>query len=162
MARHTAAVLLAGFLLAGCHTPPPQSMVPSAQGLWSGRLGLQVDDPLAQAQSFSASFQLQGSAKQGSLDIFSPLGAQLAKLEWQAGAAQLRQGHQVTHSNSLQELLQLSLGTALPVEALFSWLEGQPADAPGWSVDLSRHANGRITAQRSDPLPQTLLRVILH
>lgn len=163
MARHAAAILCAGFLLAGCNTPPYQSaQQSSAAHLWSGRLGLQVDDLAAQAQSFSASFQLQGSAQQGSLDIYSPLGSQVARLEWQPGAAQLRQGNQVTDSASLPELLQLSLGTALPIEALFSWLQGIPAQAPGWQVDLKRHAQGRITAQRTTPLPQASLRVVLH
>lgn len=163
LARHAAAVLCAGFLVAGCNTAPTQSARPSStEHLWSGRLGLQVDDPTAQTQSFSASFQLQGSVQQGSLKLYSPLGSQVAQLEWVPGAAQLRQGNQVTDSTSLPELLQLSLGTALPVEALFSWLQGIPASTPGWQIDLSRHAQGRITAQRTAPLPQASLRVVLH
>ena len=163
LARHAAAVVCAGFVLAGCNTAPnPSAQQSSAEHLWSGRLGLQVDDPAAQAQSFSASFQLQGSVQQGSLQLYSPLGSQVAQLEWLPGAAQLRQGNQVTDSTSLPELLQLSLGTALPIEALFSWLQGIPVAAPGWQVDLSRHAQGRITAQRTTPLPQTSLRVVLH
>ncbi len=163
MARHAVAAVCAGFLLAGCNTAPYQSAQQSSAALlWSGRLSLQVDDPSAQAQSFSASFQLQGSAQQGSLDLYSPLGSQVARLEWQPGAAQLRQGNQVTDSASLPELLQRSLGTALPIEALFSWLQGTPAQAAGWNVDLSRHADGRISAQRTSPLPQALLRVVLH
>ncbi|HEY4664115.1 MAG TPA: lipoprotein insertase outer membrane protein LolB [Comamonas sp.] len=125
-------------------------------------MGLQVHDPLAQEQSFSASFQLQGSPEQGSLDIFNPLGSQIAKLQWQPGTAWLQQGDRLTQSESLQELLRQSLGTALPVQALFSWLRGQEAVAQGWQVDLSRHAQGRITAQRTSPLPQATLRLVLQ
>lgn len=125
-------------------------------------MGLQISDPLAQEQSFSASFQLQGSPAQGSLDVFNPLGSQIAQLQWQPGTAWLQQGDRVTQSDSLEALLRQSLGTALPVQALFSWLNGQPADAPGWQVDLSRHAQGRITAQRFQPLPQAILRVVLQ
>lgn len=157
------AALLGAALLSGCSTPPAYSTVHSTQSqTWSGRLGLQVHDPMAQEQSFSASFQLQGSAERGSLDVFNPLGSQIAKLQWQPGSAHLQQGDRITASASLEDLLQQSLGTALPVSALFSWLQGQNANAPGWQVDLSRHAEGRVTAQRTHPLPQATLRVVLH
>lgn len=158
---HWGWLLAASLWLAGCANPP--AFKPEAgweQQAWSGRLGLQVQDE--QAQSFSASFQLQGTPERGSLDIFNPLGSQIAKLDWQPGAAQLRQGDQLRTSASLDELLQLSLGTALPVQALFSWLQGHNASAPGWAVDLSRHAEGRITAQRLSPTPQATLRVVLQ
>lgn len=125
-------------------------------------MGLQVHDPMAQEQSFSASFQLQGSPERGSLDVFNPLGSQIAKLQWQPGSAYLQQGERVTTSESLDALLQQSLGTALPVAALFSWLQGQNAAAPGWQVDLSRHSEGRITAQRTSPTPPATLRVVLQ
>lgn len=155
---------LAGFLgLAGCSTAPAFRATPGFEdSAWSGRMGLQVHDPMAQEQSFSASFQLQGSAEQGSLDVFNPLGSQIAKLQWQRGSAWLQQGNQATHSDSLEDLLRQSLGTAIPVQALFSWLQGQPAPAEGWSVDLTRHTEGRITAQRNSPPPQATLRVVLE
>ncbi len=125
-------------------------------------MGLQVHDPMAQEQSFSASFQLQGSAEQGQLDVFNPFGSQIARLQWTPEHAVLQQGSQMRHSDSLQELLRLSLGTELPVQALFSWLQGQPMTAEGWQVNLSRHAQGRITAQRISPPPQATLRVVLQ
>ncbi len=125
-------------------------------------MGLQVHDPMAQEQSFSASFQLQGAPEQGQLDVFNPFGSQIARLQWTPGHAALQQGEHVRHSDSLQELLRLSLGTELPVQALFSWLQGQPMTAQGWQVDLSRHAQGRITAQRISPPPQATLRVVLQ
>lgn len=125
-------------------------------------MGLQVHDPMAPEQSFSASFRLQGSPAQGSLDVFNPFGSQIAQLQWQPGVAWLRQGERTIQSDSLEDLLRQSLGTALPIEALFSWLQGHPASAPGWTADLSRHAQGRITAQRITPPPQATLRVVLQ
>lgn len=125
-------------------------------------MGLQVHDASTQEQSFSASFHLQGSPEYGSLDVFNPFGSQIAKLQWQPDGATLQQGEHLTYSDSLQDLLRQSLGTALPVQALFSWLQGRDASAPGWRVDLSRHAEGRITAQRFTPLPQATLRVVLQ
>ena len=148
--------------LSACSAPPLQTPHDTEQQAWSGRMGLQVHDPMSQEQSFSATFQLQGSPAQGKLDIFSPLGSQIAQLQWQPGTAWLQQGNRTTQSSSLEDLLHRSLGTALPVQALFSWLQGHNASAPGWSVDLSRHAQGRITAQRTTPAPQATLRVVLQ
>ena len=160
--RHLAAAVAAStaLWLAGCSTPTPQAATDAPQ--WQGRMGLQVHDDAAQAQSFSASFHLEGDAQVGSLHIFNPLGSQVAQLQWQPGMAWLRQGNQSTTSASLDDLLKQSLGHSLPVAALFQWLQGQPASAPGWHVDLSRHAQGRITAQRSTPTPQATLRVVLE
>jgi outer membrane lipoprotein LolB len=150
-------------LLAGCTTPPhyAASFAQSSHS-WSGRLGLQVHDADAQAQSFSASFQLHGAPAAGQLDVFNPLGSQIAQLQWQTGQASLQQGSHTTYSDSLDDLVQRSLGTALPIQALFAWLQGQDIAVPGWNVDLSRHASGRITAQRSMPLPAATLRIVLQ
>lgn len=149
--------------LSGCSAPPTLKTVPaSSTHSWIGRMGLQIHDPLAQEQSFSASFHLQGTPEQGRLDIFNPLGSQIVQLQWQPGMATLQQGDRITPSESLHALLQQSLGTALPLEALFGWLQGQTVSADGWQVDLSRHAQGRITAQRITPHPQATLRVVLQ
>lgn len=162
--RWCAAVLIgSAALLAGCTTPSRYGpAVAENSPLWAGRLGLQVHDTDAQEQSFSASFQLLGTPSAGQLDVFNPLGSQIAQLQWQPGSASLQQGSQLTHSDSLDALVQRSLGTALPIQALFAWLQGQDATVPGWSVDLSRHASGRVTAQRSMPLPQATLRIVLQ
>lgn len=151
----------AALMLSACSTPPPLTQAQPGH-TWSGRLGLQVQDPGAQEQSFSASFHLQGTPEQGSLAVFNPLGSQIALLTWQPGSAHLQQGSHTTASSSLQELLQQSMGTALPIQALFGWLQGHPSAAEGWEVDLSRHSTGRITAQRFSPLPQATLRVVLQ
>lgn len=159
----SAAIVACAAALSACTTPPKYAPTVQANAQhWSGRLGLQVHDADAQAQSFSASFQLFGSPAVGQLDVFNPLGSQIAQLQWQPGQALLQQGSQVTRSASLDDLVQRSLGTALPIPALFAWLQGQNAAVPGWSVDLSRHTSGRITAQRTMPLPEATLRIVLQ
>lgn len=118
----------------------------------------------SQQDSWSASFTLQGTPEQGQLDIFSPLGAQLALLQWSAAGALLRQGQgqQQASSASLTALIERSLGAALPIEAFFAWLQGQPHAAQGWQADLSQYSQGRIRAQRLQPLPQAQLKIILQ
>lgn len=155
-------LLLAGLLaLAGCAAPV--RTVPLGPEQWNGRLGLQVQaDGNQDAQSFSASFELQGRPEAGRLQLFSPLGSVLAQLEWTPGRARLTQGGDTVESASLDELVQRLLGQSLPIPALFVWLAGQAQSTPGWEVDLSRHADGRIVAQRHSPLPQATLRVVLE
>lgn len=150
-----AALLLCALALASCATPrqPPSS------AFWSGRLALQVQsDPV---QQWFANFELQGSAEQGELLLLTPIGTSLAKLSWTPDSARLEQGGRTVQGDSLSQLSERLSGTALPVAALFDWLAGKPADAPGWQADLSGHAQGRLSAQRSQPAPAASLRIVL-
>lgn len=151
--------LLIGLLwVAGCAQPVNNSAAEANS--WSGRLALQVEGQAS--QSFSVLFELRGSAQNGGLVLISPLGNQLAQLDWQGGHAQLITGAQETRSSdSLDNLLHEATGTRIPVAALFSWLQGTQATAPGWQADLSGIANGRLTARRTDPAPQATLRIAL-
>ncbi|MCE2781019.1 lipoprotein insertase outer membrane protein LolB [Limnohabitans sp.] len=126
---------------------------------FSGRLAIQVlKDP---PESLSASFELQGSAQSGQMLLLSPIGTTLARLQWQPEFARLEQGQQQIDSSSLQQLATQLTGTELPILALFEWLAGRAATAAGWQVDLSQHAQGRITAERRLPTPATVLRIAL-
>ncbi|MBS7349709.1 MAG: outer membrane lipoprotein LolB [Comamonas sp.] len=148
---------------AGVSTVPVASATAEQAELWQGRLGLQVFEADGSVtQSFSASFVLQGSAQQGLLEVFNPLGNQVARLQWQPQGAWLEQGQQRLESAHLADLVQRSLGADVPIHALFAWLQGQQAHAPGWQVDVSRHAQGRIQAQRLQPLPRVQLRLVLQ
>ena len=160
--RKLCALLLSCALaLVGCSAPPPSTDASSAQ-IWAGRLGLLVHDPLAAEKSVSVSFHLQGSAQQGLLQIFTPFGSQIAELQWQPGMATLHEGPRTTESTSLDALLERSLGTDLPIHALFGWLQGQYASAQGWSVNLQNYAAGKITAERLHPAPAVTLRIVLQ
>lgn len=152
--------------LAGCSTAPRNSAAPDSATapFWSGRMALQIqpDSPVAsQERSFSASFELRGSPQAGSLQLFSPLGSSLALLSWQPGSATLQQGSDSRSSASLDELVRDTLGTDLPIPALFAWLHGQDQAAQGWNVDLSRWDQGRLQALRHSPAPQASLRLVL-
>lgn len=155
--RVVAFAVLSGLLAAGCATP---RMVPvDANAYWSGRLAIQVlKDP---PETLSAGFELQGSAQAGEMVLLSPIGTSLARLEWTPQGARLAQGQQQVDSPSLQKLGARLTGTELPIAALFEWLAGHPAEAPGWQVDLSAHAQGRISAHRREPSPGAVLRIAL-
>ncbi|MDP3228171.1 MAG: lipoprotein insertase outer membrane protein LolB [Acidovorax sp.] len=130
------------------------------ENFWSGRLALQVEGQAS--QSFSALFELRGSAQTGGLVLISPLGSRLAQLDWKDGHAQLATGAQeIRTSDSLENLLQEVTGTRIPIATLFNWLQGTQATAPGWEADLSGLADGRLIARRDNPAPKATLRIAL-
>lgn len=159
--RGLALLLLACLLwLTGC-AQPRMAGTPSGEpgSAWSGRLSLQVEGQAS--QSFSSLFDLQGSPDKGELVLTSPLGNTLARLQWDAGRAQLTTGQETRESTSLDELLRQATGTAIPVAAIFQWLNGNQATATGWQADLSGSADGRLVARRHDPAPEATLRIAL-
>ena len=154
-------MLATAVLLSGCASPPRAAgPVDTVAGPWSGRLALQVDGQAS--QSFSAGFELKGTAKSGELSLFSPLGGTLAVLAWTPGAAELRTNGQSRQFESVDALVGHVTGAAIPVAALFDWLRGTETPVPGWRADLSMLAQGRISAKRLEPLPEADLRVLLE
>jgi outer membrane lipoprotein LolB len=155
------ACLLAAFFIAGCAQLPRATKQDGLKSeLWTGRISLQVQsEPV---QSFSASFELKGQAERGELSLISPLGSVLGVLRWSPGEAVLDSGNgKVQRFASVDELMAQATGAAVPLGALFAWLQGDNAAASGWSADLSRYKDGRISAKRSQPAPQADLRVVL-
>jgi outer membrane lipoprotein LolB len=125
-----------------------------------GRISLQIQSE--PAQSFSAGFELKGKPEQGELTLISPLGNVLGILRWTPLEATLDSGSQQTQRfSSVDALMAQATGAAIPLSALFAWLQGDNANVSGWSADLSRHSEGRILARRAQPAPQAELRVIL-
>ncbi len=141
--------------MTACATPVHS---PDGAGIWQGRLALQLDGEPPQA--YSGGFELRGSATQGELRLSTPLGQALAEVRWDASGAELRRGQQLTRRGNLDELTRDLTGTALPVVAMFDWLHGRDTRVDGWEADLSRHAEGRVTARRSQPAPAAQLRLV--
>ena len=154
-----AALLLSLSLLTAC-MHAPRTPAGSAQAeLWSGRLSLQVhSEPV---QSFSAGFELKGSPEKGELLLSSPLGNTLLAARWTPLEAVLEESGKSRRFSHIDALIEQSTGAALPVAALFDWLHGKPGQQQGWTADLGQLAQGRISAQRSKPLPRADLRIVL-
>jgi outer membrane lipoprotein LolB len=156
--RELAAAFAGALLLAGCATPTRPSE--PAAAFWSGRLALQVED--RPSQSFSALFELRGNAGAGELTLTSPIGSVLAVLSWQPGRALLESGGSRREFASVEELATQATDTALPVQALFDWLNGKATPVQGWQADLGGLAEGRLRARRTDPAPAADLRIALE
>jgi outer membrane lipoprotein LolB len=155
------AMLLMVVALAGCATAPKSpGPVDLQNGPWSGRLALKVEDK--PGDSFSAGFELRGSAGAGELTLYSPLGGTLALLAWQPGAATLRTGNDTRQFPSVDSLVAHVTGAAIPVAALFDWLRGLDTHVAGWTADLSQLAQGRLAARRVEPRPEADLRLVLE
>ena len=155
-----AAALFVSLLIAGCALPPKKfGAYPQEASTWRGRLAVRVET--AEPQSFSAAFELTGSAAAGEMTLFNLLGGTAAVLAWDARTAIMRVNGDVQHHPSLDALISRAIGTEIPVDALFSWLAGELASADGWNPDLSQRARGRIIAKRTSPAPPVELRLVL-
>lgn len=150
-------------VLAGCAQPlvRPVAVDNQPQTFWRGRLALRVENT-PEPTSFFASFELSGQPGAGELMLSTPLGTTLAQLRWSPQQALLRDNGQTRAFDSLDALATEATGTAIPIAALFEWLQGRPAAADGWLADLSQLEAGRLVARRSQPAPAAELRLIIE
>jgi len=134
--------------------PPPAPETPPSH--WQGRLSVRVQsDP---PQAWAADFELSGTAQSGRLKLSGPLGIQLADLTWSPLGAQLSARGENRSYASLDELASQMSEHALPLEALFGWLNGRTQAIAGWDVQLE--PGQRLMARRTEPLPTAELRLI--
>ncbi len=156
------ALLVAGALASGCATPStPYTANPDAPtDLWAGRISLQIQsEPL---QAFFAGFELKGNAKAGELKLTSPIGSTVGVMRWSPDEAVLVSSNETRRFASVDALITQTTGAAIPLAALFDWLAGKDTSLNGWTADLSQQPDGKISARRTTPAPQTDLRVILE
>ncbi len=151
----TWSVISLGVLLQACAVPQRQTIATE----WQGRLSIQVHtEP---PTSMSAGFSLRGNARHGELDLYSPLGTTLGALQWSPQTVQLSQNGSRQNFQSLSDLTEKTMGAALPIDAMFQWIQGNQATATGWQADLSSATQGVVTARRTAPLPEVSLRIKL-
>lgn len=159
------ALLVLLWLLSACAVPPPaQPADSSAAASWRGRLAVRVEADAAtgKVQSMTAGFELSGNWQQGGLTLFTPLGTTAARLDWDKEGARLHRDGETRSFDSLSELVRFTLGTDVPVAALFAWLAGNNQAVDDWHADLSRHTDGHIVARRAQPTPATEIRLVLE
>ena len=156
-------ILAVAVLLCACAMPPTASNNANAKR-WHGRLAITIQAPLGQApsQSLAGAFELSGDPRMGDLTLFTPLGGIVALMSWSPNNASLRSGNQTQDFESLDALIRHTLGTELPLTALFGWLAGDNQEVAGWQADLSQYAAGRILARRTEAGSETQIRLILE
>jgi outer membrane lipoprotein LolB len=129
----------------------------------------------ADVQSSSASFELNGSALEGQLQLFSPLGTTLADARWSPAAGVYLRTPEGQHQfDSLSELSQAVLREDIPLTALLHWLQGlvwpgahRSDIGPGrfvqlgWQVDVSQLNEAGLLLAVRPGLPEVTLRVRL-
>ncbi len=163
-----AATICAINLIAGCALSKlPAALNQSDVSVWRGRLALRVEgappQPAFGANTFSGAFDLSGTPAVGELTIYTPIGSTAASLSWTEDRACLSLSGESIHCfESLDALVKQTMGTELPVAALFAWLSGNNLTLAGWTADLSQRAKGRIAARRTNPLPIAELRLVLE
>lgn len=146
--------------LSACGTlaPPPASRVATGP-VHEGRLFLRVD---TQPPSITqAEISLQGTPEAGQLTLFGPLGITQGLLRWRPGEAVWTRGEEERRFASLDNLLTQTLGTSLPVPAVFAWIEGRPVSLDGWELLSLPSAQHPLVARRLRPEPTLELRLRL-
>lgn len=159
--------------LSACSTLPHAVTPTKDAPIKHGRMAVQVVGD--SSRSFSADFELTGSADQGRLILSSMLGTRLAEATWLPTRVTLDTGSARHTFLNLDQMAQAVFGEPIPLIALFDWLEGRPwPQAPsvplakaapgfeqiGWVVDLQHADEGRIVARRpaapeSDVVPDS-------
>ena len=154
-------LLSATFLIAGCaHPTGVNALNDQKSGFWTGRLSLQLQGEAA--QSFHAGFELKGEPDKGELTLISPLGSILGVLRWSPQEAVLDAALPEASGEADPQTTHLAAASILPADAPQPVAEGVAnASASGWTADLSRQSEGRITATRSQPAPRAELRIVL-
>lgn len=122
-----AAVLVLAVALAGCaqlqKTPPAATQ----EARLAGRISVTVAGNAHQrGTGGAASFELFGGPEAGRLELTSPLGALVARARWTPGGAVLETPSEQRRFGNLDALTRELLGEAVPVAALFDWLQARP------------------------------------
>lgn len=121
----------------------------------------------AERQNLSGRFSLEVRAGQQSLDLATPIGTTLARIEISRDGARVSSQAQEFRGPDADALTEQVLGWRLPVSGLADWLEGRPApgrparversgarisliEQDGWTIRLSEFVD-------ADPRPRRLL-----
>ncbi len=152
-------------LLSACASLPPPKR---ADHHYAGRFSLAVTradpDGAPRREAWTGRFTLQVDARSLTLDLVSPLGSTIARIETDAQEARLLVpadgGVRVEHGPDARALSEQVLGWSLPVAGMPDWVEGRPSpgrpfqalppegeaarfEQDGWSVKVEDPAEGR-------------------
>lgn len=141
---------VAAIALAACATPPT---APVSQPAFStadspfdlgGRISARRGDA-----GVAGSFAWLHTPSHDAIELSTPLGQTLAKLEGDANGAtvQLSDGRTET-APTWRALTERAFGVTIPVDGLASWIRARPR--PGAAFQVDRDAAGRVSELRQD------------
>ncbi|KAF1028081.1 MAG: Outer-membrane lipoprotein LolB [Burkholderia plantarii] len=186
--RPLAIAFAASALLAGCATRPASSPEPvagspgtittQAAHAYTGRFAVRYSDRLGNPQNVYGNFDWQETGRAFTLELRSPLGQTLAILRSSPYGASLElPGRAPRSAPDVGQLMQDTLGFALPLDGLRYWLLPEPSPAThaetvrdpqnaahlkqirqdGWTIDFVAYADApatgikRLNLTREDP-----------
>lgn len=149
--------------LGACSHLPPPGRPDTPARTWEGQMSVKLEAHAGlAADGTTFSFVLALSdADTGQLALMTPMGTQVAQVDWSAQGAQLHDGQGRRDYADLDSLSLALMGEVLPLRALPHWLDGQPDptlpatpletgfDQAGWRVDLSQFDQARLRATRA-------------
>lgn len=143
--RALAAVCAAGIVLAGCATLPPAA---APDRVHTGRFSVVVAID-GQRDSASGRFTLSISGVRSVLDLATPLGSTLARIENGPDGVLLRttgaNGPEERRGTDSAALTEALLGWPLPVDGIADWVTGRPT--PGSAAQTDGSNPPRMFAQ---------------
>jgi outer membrane lipoprotein LolB len=176
------AVALAGCAVTPTHGPSTSTATPelSTQTMhaYRGRFSVRYLDQNGRSRNAYGNFDWQQLGDTVTLQLLSPFGQTLAIVTSSSGSASLEvPNRQPVTADNVSDLMQRTLGFALPIEGLRYWLESSPApnshaktivdpnqssrlkeiDQEGWTIDYVSYADApatgvkRLDLTRQDP-----------
>jgi outer membrane lipoprotein LolB len=185
--RDLGGAVLMAVVLAACKTMAPVPVPPPGALSYSGKFALHVTGADRQ-QSMSGRFALTVVRGEVTLDLSTPLGTTLARIQNGPGGAVVtlpdHGGLRTEQGADANELSQRVLGWAMPVSGIGDWIEGRPAQGrpyrwgtgeggasllqqDGWTIRIdSRDTDGKVRRLDLDrdavgEAPAVSLRVVL-
>lgn len=186
--RCTLALMAAGVVLvSGCATRPHEpstsnattSVTAQTSRAYHGRFAVQYNDQNGQQRNAYGNFSWQETGDTVTLQLLNPLGQTLAIVTSSPSSATLELPNRAPQTaTNVSELMQNTLGFALPVEGLRYWLQPSPAptsrarttmdsssengrlkeiEQDGWTIDYVAYADApatglkRVNLARQDP-----------
>jgi outer membrane lipoprotein LolB len=141
--------LLGCAFLVGCAGVQPVPSLTSVLKQQQGRFVVQVQAPGDSVEAVQGNFVWRKLAGGWQLDLLSPLGSTLARLQVNATGATLEQpGEPIKSAATASTLLASVLSVSVPEQAMRDWIEGRVAQTQ--VTDLSRDSEGRIIGFKQD------------
>lgn len=132
---------------AGCASVPAVPLQ-APEDIVTGRFSVNAQGS-GRSEAGSGRFTLTTTGTTLTLDLATPLGTTLARLERDARGVRLTAprddgGMTTLHGTDPETLMQDAFGWAIPVDGLSDWIAGRPA--PGSAAQVKRDASGSVSA----------------